>query len=102
MKSKKIKNMDVNKLKNELVSSLEELYFSFNEIKSNFERKIEEEMKLLKEGLNNTDDVNLLLKVEKEVKGIKLKIDKGRGKDLLKIEKVLKTLFKLLLEKENK
>lgn len=102
MKSKKIKNMDVNKLKNELVSSLEELYFSLNEIKSNFERKIEEEMKLLKEGLNNTDDVNLLLKVEKEVKGIKLKIDKGRGKDLLKIEKVLKNLFKLLLEKENK
>lgn len=86
----------------EYLNSIKKLEILFEESLENFKRKIEGEISQLnefsKENLKNQQKINS--ETIKKINSLKVKPKKGRAKDLVRIEKIVKELLANFAEKE--
>lgn len=91
-----------NDFEKEYLNSIKKLEILFEESFENFKRKIEGEIsqlnEVIEEKLKNQQKTNI--KTINKIDSLKVKPKKGRAKDLLRIEKLLKELLSDLTEKE--
>lgn len=92
-----------NEIENQYLNSIKKLEIFFEEVLENHKRKIENEILNLSEALigNKQKSKENLIKITTKIESLKLKPKKGRAKDLLRIEKLLKELITFFPYKEN-
>jgi len=91
-----------NNIENQYLNSIKKLELFFEEVLENHKRKIQGDILNLSEVLkgNAPKSEDKLKKISAKIETLKLKPNKGRAKDLLRIEKLLKELTAFSPEKE--
>ncbi|MCX7830250.1 MAG: hypothetical protein N2445_04230 [Acidobacteria bacterium] len=102
-KNRASKNEENRKNENELLNSIKKLELFSEEVFENHKRKIAGEITILKEALSAKAKIKeeTKRKIITNIETLKIKPKKGRAKDLIRIEKLLKELLALFPEKEN-
>lgn len=92
-----------NKIENQYLNSIKKLEISFEEVLENHKRKIQGDILKLSEAMTGSTkkSQDKLKKISTKIESLKLKPKKGRAKDLLRIEKLIKEFIAFFPEKEN-